>query len=49
MRNQMKMADAELRAGLQKIASRDKLILTGNGDADRAGAQRHGPLLKAEA
>jgi hypothetical protein len=49
MRNQMKMADAELRAGLQKIASRDQLIQTGNGDVDRAGAQRHDPLLKAEA
>jgi hypothetical protein len=39
MRNQMKMADAELRTGLQKIASRDQLIVTGNGDADRAAAQ----------
>src|SRR6516164_9821090 len=30
MRNQMRLADAKLRAGLQKIASRDKLILTGS-------------------
>ena len=49
MRNQMRLADAKLRAGLQKIASRDKLILTGNEDAGRAGAQRHDLLLKAEA
>ena len=48
MRNQMRLADAKLRAGLQKIASRDKLILTGNADADRANAQRHDHLLKAE-
>ena len=48
MRNQMRLADAKLRAGLRKIASRDKLILTGNGDADRANAQRHDHLLKAE-
>jgi len=48
MRNQMRLADAKLRAGLRKIASRDKLILTGNGDADRAGAQPHDHLLKAE-
>jgi hypothetical protein len=49
MRNQMRLADAKLRAGLQKIAARDKLILTGNGDTAHAGAQRHDPLLKAEA
>jgi len=39
MRNQMKLADAKLRAGLEKIASRDKLILTGHGDANHADAQ----------
>jgi hypothetical protein len=39
MRNQMRLADAKLRAGLQKIASRDKLIVMGNGGADHAGAQ----------
>ena len=49
MRNQMRLADAKLRAGLQKIASRDKLILTGNGNTGYAGAQRRDPLLKAEA
>ena len=48
IRNQMRLADAKLRAGLQKIASRDKLILTGNGDADRAGTQQHDHLLKVE-
>jgi hypothetical protein len=48
MRNQMRLADAKLRAGLQKIASRDKLILTGNGDANRAGAQQHDHLLRVE-
>jgi hypothetical protein len=39
MRNQMRLADAKLRAGLEKIASRDKLIVMGNGDADHAGTQ----------
>ena len=48
MRNQMRLADAKLRAGLQKIASRDKLILTSNGDAAHAGAQQHDHLLKVE-
>jgi hypothetical protein len=48
MRNQMRLADAKLRAGLQKIASRDKLILTGNGDIAHAVAQQHDHLLKVE-
>ena len=39
MRNQMRLADAKLRAGLQKIASRNKLILTGKRDAAHADAQ----------
>jgi hypothetical protein len=39
MRNQMRLADAKLRAGLQKIASRDKLILTGKRYAAHADAQ----------
>jgi hypothetical protein len=43
MLNQMKLADAKLRAGLQKIASRDKLILTDNRYADHAGAQQNDP------
>ena len=48
MRKQMRLADEKLRAGLQKIAFRDKLILTGNGDTAHAGAQQHDNLLKAE-
>ena len=43
MRNQMRLADATLRAGLQKIARRDKPILTGSGDADQTGASRTTP------
>jgi hypothetical protein len=42
----MRLADAKLRAGLQRIASRDQLSLTGNGD-DQTGASRELPLAES--